>query len=391
MANQISVLNPANWRPIVQDFLNNNLIATAIANTEVRSELNDGDTVNFPQMGDLTTQDYVQGTDLTISQLYASQSSLVVNKSKAVTFPLDPVQEKQAKAKYGMVMAKQSAFRLANQIDQTLLADGCTNAFTNVAGGTLTTPTMFSLMTDNYARLARQNAVDGELFAVLDPERISLLAQTFVANGFTKADTTLEHNFKGMASEFNVYSSNNLPSTVTMTVAVQPTAGDTFTLYGTQFIFRATGTAALPGEISLGANVAATQANILLAINGTGTPGASTYIDFTTAATVDSRAILSNNVAAASAFATNVTTITGFGKIGLTGTWSSGSNLFGTETTKILFGRMGAISLGMQMMPSLYIREEPRQLVKNYITHTLYGTKTFSRDAKRLVAVTINA
>lgn len=388
MANTISVLNPANWRPIVQDFLNNILIATDIANTQVREELTDGDTVNFPQMSDLRVQDYAQGTDLTIDNLNASQSQLTVDQSKAVTMAIDPVQEKQAKAKYAIVMAKQAAFRLANEIDRKLLSVAVAGAYTSTTlTSALSTPTLLSNMNDQYAKLFRRNATDGEVFAVIDPERRSLLTQTFIANGFVAADKSLQHQFEGYAAGFKVYTSNNLPSSVTLTMDTNPTAGDTMTIYGVTWTFRANGTAALAGEISIGGNVGTTQPIVVNAINGTGSAGASTYIDVA----VDDRRILQNATVTAAAFNTNASVITAAGRIAATETFTAATNIFGTETTSLLFGKVGAVSLGMQMMPNLYIREEPKQLARNYITHTLYGTKVFSRDAYRLSKLVIPA
>jgi hypothetical protein len=388
--NTISVLNPANWRPIVQDFLNNILIATDIANTQVREELVDGDTVNFPQMSDLRVQDYAQGTDLTIDTLNASQSQLLINQSRAVTMAIDPVQEKQAKAKYAITMAKQAAFRLANDIDKQLLSNGVTYAGTSTSGGTLTTPTLLSAMNDQYAKLFRKNATDGEVFAVLDAERRSLLTQTFIANGFVQADSSLQHQFQGYAAGFKVYVSNNLPSTAILTIDTNPTAGNTITLYGVTWTIVANGTATLAGDISLGGNIGATQPIIVNAINGTGTPGASTYIEVAT----DDRRILQNNGVSSTSFGTpaaNKITVTASGKIGASVTMTAATNIVVSETTSLLFGKVGAISLGMQMMPNLYIREEPKQLARNYITHTLFGTKVFSRDANRLSKLIINA
>jgi hypothetical protein len=388
--NTISVLNPANWRPIVQDFLNNILIATDIANTQVREELVDGDTVNFPQMSDLRVQDYAQGTDLTIDTLNASQSQLLINQSRAVTMAIDPVQEKQAKAKYAITMAKQAAFRLANDIDKQLLSNGVTYAGTSTSGGTLTTPTLLSAMNDQYAKLFRKNATDGEVFAVLDAERRSLLTQTFIANGFVQADSSLQHQFQGYAAGFKVYVSNNLPSTAILTIDTNPTAGNTITLYGVTWTIVANGTATLAGDISLGGNIGATQPIIVNAINGTGTPGASTYIEVAT----DDRRILQNNGVSSTSFGTpaaNKITVTASGKIGASVTMTAATNIVVSETTSLLFGKVGAISLGMQMMPNLYIREEPKQLARNYITHTLFGTKVFSRDANRLSKLVINA
>lgn len=387
MANTINVLNPANWMPTVQDFLNNILIATDIANTQFRAELVNGDTINFPQMSDLTVQDYAQGTDLTITPLNASQSQLLINQSRAVTFAMDPVQERQAKASYGVRMAAQAAFRLANDIDKQLISTGVSAASSSVYPVTqsVNTSTLLGLMNDAYSALFRNNATDAEVFAIVDAERRSLLTQAFIANGYQQADERLQHQFVGMAAGFKVYVTNNLPTSVTLTLPTIPVAGDTFTIKGVTFKFVASGAAANAGEISIGANVAAAQANFLLAVNGTGTPGASTYVELS----VDDRNILKNNNVLAGAFAANVSTITAFGKIGATESITPADAVWGIETTTLLFGRVGAISLGLQMQPNLYIREEPKQLARNYITHTLFGTKVFSRDAFRLVKQTI--
>ncbi len=384
-ANTINVLNPANWRPIVQDFLNNMLVATDIANTQVRAELTDGDTVNFPQMSDLIVQNYTQGTDLNIEALNASQSSLLVNASKAVTFAIDPVQEKQAKANYAISMAKQAAFRLANQIDKDLLGAGVVGASSTIALGSPSVSTVVASLANNYSQLFQQNATDGEMFGVVTPAFVSLLSQTFVSNGFNLADTMLRNSFKGMAGEFKIYCSNNLPTTQTIVMSVIPVATNTITFNGVTWTFVASGTATNPGEISIGANAAAAEANLILAANGTGVPGATTYIDVS----ADSRTLLTNNNVLATASGTSVI-FTAVGRINGQETITSATDVWDTEVASMLFGRMGAVSLGLQMQPNLYIRDETKQIARNYITHTLYGTKVFSRDAFRLLKVTIN-
>jgi len=55
----------------------------------------------------------------------------------------------------------------------------------------------------------------------------------------------------------------------TLTVDVQPLNADTFTIGAKEFIFVPLGTANADGEVSVGADLAAAQANIVAAINGT--------------------------------------------------------------------------------------------------------------------------
>lgn len=386
MANSLSALNPEVWKPMVQDYLNKMLVANQISNTKCEEYLSSGDQVNFPYVSDVRVQSYTQGTDLTMDDVDATQDSLIVDQSKAATFVLDPVQEKQALADYGAQLAFQSAFQLKNNIDQTLFTTIQAAANSTVAGGALAVATMLSRMNDVYAELARQNATDGELFAVVDPERAILLTQSFVANGFVEADATLRNQFRGRAAGFNVYVSNNLPVTNTWTMPTIPVATDTMVVAGVTITWVAAAAAAAAGEVSIGANVAASQANFVDAINGTGTPGAGTYIEFSK----EDRRKLQNAQISASAFAADVSTVTGFGKIGGTEAVTPADAVWGTETGDMLFGKVGAPSLAIQMSPELYIRGETKQISRNYITHVLFGTKVFNRDAFRLVNMSYN-
>lgn len=62
---------------------------------------------------------------------------------------------------------------------------------------------------------------------------------------------------------------NTTKSTNNLTVAVQPTAGDTMTIDGKLYTFVPVGTANADGEISVGADLAEAKVNIVAAINGT--------------------------------------------------------------------------------------------------------------------------
>lgn len=388
VTNDFDALSPETWKPVVQDYLNKMLVVMDIGNVKCEQYLSSGDKVNFPYVADVRIQNYTPGTELDIDAYTSTPNSLAVDQSKAATVYIDPQEEKQAVANYGMELAYQSAFQLKNNIDQAGLASLANNASFNVAsnpaGDALSSSTILTTMTNARAQLGRNNAGDGEHFAILDYERGALLEQALWGNGFQLADSTLRNGFAGNAVGFKVYMSNNLPSTQTLTIDATPTAGDTFTVYGVTFTFKAHGAAALPGDISLGTSgsaLADTQASVREAILGTGTPGASNYIPVN----VNDRRTLQNAQLAITAFASDDAVLTGYGKIGGRGTFTTGTNLFGTETSNLLFGRMGALSLGIQMYPELYVKEEPRMLGKNYITHTLYGVETFERDKQRVV------
>jgi len=389
MANTVAPLNPEKWMSDVQDYLNATLVAEKICNMKkFGSMVNSGDTINFPYINDMRVQSYAQGTDLTVDEFTATADALTINRSYAATTPIDPVQVKQAEFKgYPEALARQCAFVLGQELDQKVLYDGATNAGNSVTGGTLTASTIYSKLTDAMAALQRANGADGEMFAVLDPERVALLAQSEVANGWNVADRALMNGFVGDSQAgFRIYASNNLYVSNTWNQTTIPTATDTVTLFGVTFTFVANGTASAAGEISIGINAAAAQANFILAVNGTGTPGAATYVELSTA----NRRKLQNAQATCGAFATGVATITGYGKINGSETLTPTGEGWGTESGYLLCGKRGSVSCARQMMPSLYVRPEPKQLTNNYITHHLYGTTVFTRDADRLAAVSYN-
>lgn len=390
MANTLTNLNAEWWQSTIQFFLNNMLVSREICNTKEEALLVSGSSVNFPSVNDLTVSNYAEGTDVTPISLTSANSILTVNQSKIVSFIVDPVQEKQATSKYVTVMAQQAAFRLANEIDKQVLSDCVSLAANQLVAGAVSASTLFSVLTDAYAKLFYANATDKELFVVMDATRLGLLTQTFVNGGFQQADKKLEDGFSpyaGKANNFKVYVSNNIPSSVTLSIPVNPIAGDTFTLAGATWTFVATGTAAVAGDISLGANAAATQLIVRSAINGTGVPGAATYIDI--AAT--SRVVYTNNNISSAVFAADASVITGVGPLSPSETFTDINNEFGVQTTSMIFGSVGAPSLAIQMLPSLYIHPLQYQIGLNYMTHTLFGHTVFTRDTQRLVNVSINA
>jgi len=217
---------------------------------------------------------------------------------------------------------------------------------------------------------------------------LALLAQSEVASGFNVADNALMNGFVGNSQAgFKIYMSNNLPTSVVLTVDTQPTAGDKVTIAGVTLTCVADGTAATEGQINIGADLADFKLILVDALN----QGTSKTADWVLAADGENRRKLQNANVVASAFATNDCTITAAGKIGGTETFTAVTNIFGTETGSLLCGDIGAISLGMQIQPTMASAPVPtRPMETNYAIHTLYGKKVFHRDAPRLVNLTIN-
>ena len=388
MANTWSALAPVNFMPKVQRYINQRLVAKEIARTEFRAQLVSGQTIDWPYTTDMREQTYTPGTDLTIDNNTATSDTMTINRSKASTWTMDPNSMRQAEDKaVNDKLAAQASFRIASGIDQFLFTTAVAGAGTTQAGGTLNASNIYSTLTTGLATLQRNN-LDLVPFAVLDPERVALLAQSELANGFNKADAAFTNGFVGdSAAGFKIYRSNNLPTSVVYTMDTINVAAETFTIAGVTFTFVADGTATNPGDISIEANVAANRLTFVAAINGTGTEGTSNYIDVSVA----NRRKLQNAGINAATFSGSTCTITGFGKLSASTTSTAGANGLGTETGSLLLGGVGAVSLGMQIEPEMASAPiANRPMETNFAIHTLYGAKVFSRDAGLLVNLTLN-
>ena len=145
---------------------------------------------------------------------------------------------------------------------------------------------------------------------------------------------------------------SGVAATGTLTVDTQPTAGDTMTIGATTYTFRAAGTAAVAGEINLGANLAATKPLIVSAINGDSLNSANASVSAATFSsnncTLTARVVgaAANSVATTETFTagTNVfaaATLTG----GVDGTPASkGDQLFDTSYVYIATANLNVTS-----------------------------------------------
>lgn len=385
MTNDVDAIIAEHWAPMLQDFLNNKLVARPLARTEFGADWSFGDTVHFDYINEPVVVTYTPETDLIIGDTDATDDTLVINTRKAATFKIDSTVYRQVTPKYIATLASQSAYVLNNYIDQSLISTGVNGAAYTVAGGTLSPATMYNHMLSNYARLERSNATDIMPYAIITPDHAALLAGSFVQSGYNQADSKLEAGFKklGEAAGFMVYVSNNCPHSVTLTLATQPTDGDRVTVFGQTFTFKTTlGTT--PGNVLIGGSASAAQTNLAAAING-GSGAGTTYV----ALSSNNRAQLTNAQVSCGAFSANVATITAFGRIeGSLPVNAAANTGFGSETASMLFGRPQSMSLGIQIDKEMIIGQEPKKPVKNYMNFILCGFKAFTRDQLRMVKFT---
>ena len=380
------------FSPKFQDILTKSLIGWKIANTRLQSELSWGDTVqrNILDMSGVTVRDVVRYQDRIIGQLNDDSESIVINKQKACDFALDNWDVLQMKPlQLGENAGKQCALKLRRFIDADILAEtlNASDSFdegdiagTNGNGIALTISNIVQVIAELQAKLQANNVEDnGNLVLVVDPYFASILNQTIIGKNLSLTDLTLKNGYSGPLLGFKVYISNNLTFSSILTVSAIPVDGNTVTVNGVVFTFKDV-IGATAGNVYIGANAAAAQANLILAVNG-GTVGTS-YVALSAA---DRAKLSDSRVVASSVGTTMVIKSTGSGRIAVTETITDPADVWSKKMLHCYAGVAKSIDAVIQQDVESEPRKEPKQKTVNMLTDALYGLKTFKDGAVKFL------
>jgi hypothetical protein len=399
MANSLSGFSKQIRDRRVQMTLNKSLVALPLARFGF-SEVTGATRFNRPKKARLYSVSYTAETAMSTQSLVVSNEYLDVDQTKAVHFFIDDTQKLASNYDIYAEYAPEATYALRNEMDGKFLAQ-VTNAFytvgkldiegsgANTSGITITTSLITKMLSYSKAKLV-QNRVETTtpFFVVLDPMDAQYREQFLTGTANNVADNTLRNGYLTTlgALGLDVYVSNNLYHTITMTSTKNLAEADTITVAGITLTINATPSGA--GSVDLGADEATTLANIAACINGTATAG-TTYIDLSQ----DDRATLKQNLVTATAGThTIVFTTSGFVSIA-EGTDSGTAYSFGEHQRKAILGQKGCIDMVIQKaVQSETQRGTSNGLIGDYVTTwTRYGLKTFTEGAQRMVAILIKA
>lgn len=385
------------FSPRYQDILNKSLIGMKLANTRLEAELEWGKKVHraILDLSDTQVRDVTRYSDRTIGTVGDSTEYIEVDKQKAVDFKLDSWDKLQnGPLKVGENAGKQCALKLRRYIDADIFAE-VLNAYDSFDDGdiggtagngiTLTTSNLAQVIADLQAKLLANNIEEsGDLALVVDPYVASIINQTIIGKNIQLTDLTLKNGYAGPLLGFSLYISNNLTYTATLALGTAATANDTVTIAGVTFKFVASvGTTA--GNVLIGADAAASLANLVAAINGASGAG-TTYVALSTA----NRAILTNLRVVATA-GTSLLTLkaTGASRISVSETLTASADVWSKKMIHCFAGRMKSIDVVIQQDVMPEYRKEPKQKTVNILTDALYGLKTFSDGAQKFLDLQI--
>jgi len=395
MGNNLENLTPELWSSRMQKWIKKSAVFMALANMEERKTLSVGDTVHRPYSSDMQVNDYTKGTAVTIQDLDSTDEYLTVDTTKEISFYVDNIDKIQNLYSAADERTRKSGYRLANEMDGAFLAQA-TNATNDFDDGDMSTSTNSGA--GNPVIVSKTNAVelaslvkammntnsiewDAAWDLVITPTVASYIEQQVVANGFNTADLTLKNGYAGDFMWFKTFVSNNLKHTVELTLTGNVSADDTFTYGWVTFTFKAAPAAA--GEVDLWSDAETSIDNLAAAITG-GAWAGTAYIEVSEA----NRRKLKNLRVSESNTATVLTLVS-------SGNPSAAESLdnatLGDTTVSCLAERRASIDMVIQQMPTTQINKVSDKTGYNFISYDLYGLKTFTEGADRMIEVKIKA
>jgi len=398
MALPNTIVNKTVFANKVQGNLYNNLVMAPLCDPQFDPQIHPGKTINFPWVNKGQARAYTFSTNPSggIAKRTFTADTYDIDQVYETDCNFDEFQNQQAHADdIESEVIRDLSETLAERIDQFAIQKGVSGANRTVAGGTITTSNALEIIGQGSSYIsAAGNRGMKQRCMLVDPFWKELLAQRQYSGFFTKADEALSAGvpvnstgYIGERAGVSLYETNNLPHSVVHTIVTIPTAGNSFSYYGVTFTWTASGAATNPGDISIGASAAAAQANFVLAINGTGTPGPTTYIELSD----ENRNILKGRQIAATSFSSNASTVTGYGDMSPTITTTPADNTIGTETASTIIFERAAVSLTMQQRIKIKMATEPQNFSDNWLAGAMYGGGVWYRMKPRVTKVTFNA
>lgn len=399
-------------------------------------ELQMGDTWHRTAMGDFFVNDLGGNGSYATQATVDTDETLVVNQKKEVSFQIPAWQKIQFHLPeikdYGM----KAMYRIWNKTDSQLLKNMSVNAALAVDDGTIggTAGNGIVISPDNalavYSAAMQQlqlanvqyvpnkqftnnplmNRAGGKMtVATISPQFYSAMSQFVAGKNSALGDKVTTNGYVGYFQGFNNFVSNNLLFELKLSLTVNPTDGDTFTLlkgvnvtqFGTttaqDLTVRFKSVPAAAGDVVIATTAAKTVTNLVNALNAPYTTisnGADTgFVAFVQANLTFTQNFVLKNVAAAGLVTNTIAQMLfeGTSNFPVGTNFTSASNKFTAQIQHNLFGTSESIDLLMQKTPNIFENPVSGQVARDYVIWNLYGFKVFNDQALQLIDVRLDA
>jgi hypothetical protein len=391
VTNDMSGVVKQHWADAVEDRLELTLTAMDFAEMV---DIPNWVTRNIPRIKMRSTGDYTKYTDQTISPVDTGSEQITINTTPMVNFAIDPIDEQDNYINIKPEVVADASYKLKERLDGDFFNQALNakwkydaNGFGRNAG-TLTPIALVTGASQNYSSTFA-NAKAGLASTGVNGNNLMLGVDPFVPAGLmtvgmetlgTVASESFERGFKWGFGGMKVYDVSTLTSTTTLDLATNPTAGDFIYIKGIKFTFVATPTN--PGDVDIGASADATAQNLVLAVNGTGTPGTSTYIE------VDEEDRARLEGVTATDGTDLVTFVSKRGALFASSSMTAAANDFQAQTINAILMERGAIKLAMRWV-FMEDRKETKNLAVNTFIYCRYGLKVTTRGSERMCVIAI--
>lgn len=382
-ATLIDSLNREKWSPRLQRVFFTENSAVYLAGTDAASTLSsDGRKYHKPILSHVVDGAYTPGTDIDDTQIEAEDQELTVDQKRYASAYVDDVSVKQNYYAALSQIAQGIVRTLNTRVEQHFLSK-VTEADNSLTAGVLDPTNIVDVVNQSHALLDSNDIPNMNRVMVVGPRTAGIFRKTVYQRETIMGDEVMANGLVKTKLGIPMIINNNLPWTSTLDLSTNPTANDTVTYDGITFTF-VSSIGSTAGNVLIGGNAAATQANLKAALedwSGTGANEGTTYV-------AQSRKnrfkMLKRNF---SATVGDDFVVTGYGDIAVSETLTAG-NGFTAESQSLWFGMRGATDLVVQLPGSPeFVRVE-----KRFGTRAkglgLYGAKTYEDGAMALVNIT---
>lgn len=216
----ITTFIPKIWSARLLAHLDKNHVFANLVNRDYEGEISAyGDTVHINQIGDVTIKKYTKGNEIDAPEdLSTTEQLLVIDQASYFNFAIDDIDKAQARAELMDKAMSRASYKLADENDKFLA--GLMAAAAKIKVGStsapiaLTAQNAYETLVNVKVAMDKNNVPRLGRWIVLPPEYegLLLLDDRFVRGGVPQSDERLTSGFIGRAAGFDVYTSNNVPS-----------------------------------------------------------------------------------------------------------------------------------------------------------------------------------
>lgn len=400
MANDLTPSFEDVWARTQQDVFLKRSIAMVVADTSFNSTMRAGDVLKRTYRS-VTASDvpglYTRGSDMDDTDITDVAETLTVNKEYYISFVVDDFDAIQSKYDVAMNYGNDFGIVMQTQMDADVLGE-VFNASSTVDDGTiggtsgngiaLSTSNVLTTVTAVTKKLTKLNIYDTDKVGAVSPEFEEIISQYYGAKVTDLGDDVSQNGYFTKISGYKLYSTNNLAGSASLNMATNPTAGNTVTIQGVVFTYRAA--PALAGEVDIGSDAAASLANLVALIN---TPQTTTAWGIALS-DANIKQFRSRGVSATVVGTTAVVKFKGAGVLAVSETLADAADIWTAVLQKQhqLFGiKNKCTTLVVQKKPSVEVERVQKRLSDRIKNGMLYGLKTFADNAKYMVNVEIKS